>query len=152
MLARDSHPGIEWLVIGEGPLRTRLEARVRQTKAMVTFIGFRDTPWNSPKRAGVLVHVPSSEGLGTVLLEALARGMPVVASHVGGIPEFVEPRVGALIKPGDPRELLRQVVRWLDDSERIKTAALYGPRIARKFSADRMVEGTLEAYGLAADN
>jgi len=98
----------ELIIIGEGPLQTKLEAYIQTTFAgeKVRLLGYlpqerlRDL-YNSAK----IVVVPSvwQEPLGLVILEAFACGVPVVASSVGGIIELIRPGVnGLLVPPADP--------------------------------------------------
>ena len=64
----------------------------------------------------VLALPSASEGLGRVVIEAFARGRPVVGSDVGGIPDLVRPeRNGLLVPPGDPEQLADALTRVLRD-------------------------------------
>ncbi|WP_043660479.1 glycosyltransferase family 4 protein [Thermocrispum municipale] len=69
--------------------------------------------------ADLLVLPSHAETFGMVVTEALARGVPVVAGDVGGVPEAVgaEPAGGVLVPPGDPAALARALRRWLTDAE-----------------------------------
>ncbi len=137
------------VIAGEGPLRRRLEARARALRAPVRFIGQAADPGPLLRAADLMVHAPWTEGLGTAVLDALARGLPIVATWVGGIPEMVTAGVGSLVPPGNVEALADAVVGWLDRPERIEAARRAGPRIAARFSIGRMVEGTLKTYATA---
>lgn len=68
-------------------------------------------------RADVLVLASHAETYGMVATEALARGLPVVASHVGGLPEALgDEAPGLLVPPGNPAALAGALRRWLDDA------------------------------------
>jgi glycosyltransferase involved in cell wall biosynthesis len=81
--------------------------------------------------ADVLVQASRTETYGMVVTEALARGLPVIAGEVGGVPEALGraadgSRPGLLIPPGDPQILGRTLRRWLEDPserERLRAAA-----------------------------
>ncbi len=95
------------VIVGDGPLRGRLEERVAASSVLadrVRFAGQLQQPelarWMAA--ANVFVLPSRSEGLGLVLLEAMACGTPCVATHVGGVPEILDPSCGALVEPGDP--------------------------------------------------
>jgi glycosyltransferase involved in cell wall biosynthesis len=83
-------------------------------------------------RADVLVLASRVEGYGMVVTEALARGLPVIATSVGGVPEALGHagsgrRPGILVPPGDPRSLRTALSRWLRDErlrEELRAAAL----------------------------
>ena len=82
----------------------------------------------------VLVAPSVREPAGTVLLEAMAAGTPVVATRVGGLPEVVlDGETGLLVEPGSPEALAHAVLRVLAERERMGAAAAAH---ARRFSAD----------------
>src|SRR5690606_4610704 len=86
--ARATHPELEWLVLGDGPQRAKLEARRKSLELddVVTFAGHVESPESYIGLARVLVQPSRSEGFGSSVLDALARGVPVVASNTGGLP------------------------------------------------------------------
>ncbi|MBN1591036.1 MAG: glycosyltransferase family 4 protein, partial [Pirellulales bacterium] len=88
------------------------------------------------------------EGLPMVILEAMASGVPVVASRVEGIPETVrDQRDGLIVEPGDPRSLARAVRKFIDgrvDWDVLRQSALR--RHAELFSDHAMAAGTAEVY------
>jgi glycosyltransferase involved in cell wall biosynthesis len=93
------------VVVGGGPLRAALEARaaelgVADRVAFTGQVAHEELPrWMSA--ADVFVLPSRDEGLGLVLLEAMACGTPCVGSAVGGVPELVDDSVGTLVRPGD---------------------------------------------------
>lgn len=112
-------PDYRLVIVGDGSQRAELE-RQAQNLALgqgVTFTGALSQSdvrqWM--QRARLLVLPSIEEGLGVVLLEALACGTPVVASRVGGIPDIVTPAVGRLVAPGDPGQLAEAVCALLGD-------------------------------------
>lgn len=98
--------------------------------------------------AGIFVLPSRSEGLGLVLLEAMAAGRPVVASRVGGIPEVVvDEETGLLVPPEDPRALAAALERLLADPALARRMGEAGrQRVAALFSARRMAEQTAALY------
>ncbi|MFW5967072.1 MAG: glycosyltransferase [Persicimonas sp.] len=82
----------ELLIAGEGPMRPDLEALIDELELEehVELLGFRDDVPRLLESADAFVLPSFSEGLSNALLEAMARGLPVVASDVGGNPEVVE--------------------------------------------------------------
>lgn len=109
------------LIVGDGPLRRSLEAlsSALGVRERIEFMG--SVPHERLpivySVADVFVRPSHSEGLGNVFLEAMAAGVPVVASPVGGIPDIVEhERTGLLCNPNDPDDIARQIVRAMTDA------------------------------------
>ena len=92
------------VILGEGPERPALDALVQELglESDVWLAGFQTNPYRFFSRAAVFVLPSRREGLPTVLIEAMACGLPVVATRVGGIGEvLLEGEVGRLIDRGD---------------------------------------------------
>lgn len=145
-LARRYGLRARWIVCGDGPLRAELEARARTMGAPIHFAGFRQDLAPVLRAADLCVHTPWAEALGTGVLEALARGVPIVATAVGGLRELVPRAGGVLVPPGNPDAVARAVRCVLADQTARRTARRLGPRVARRFSVERMVAGTVRAY------
>jgi len=99
---------LRYLVCGEGDLRAALqdEARALGLETDVYFAGFCSEISHYLSAADLFVHVPLWEGLGVAVIEALAAGLPVVASQVGGIPELITDHTTGLLVPAqDPMAL-----------------------------------------------
>jgi len=148
---RGARSDVRFLIVGDGPLRRDLE-RLAETlglRAAVVFTGHRtDVP--DLMQAMDLFVLPSlfGEGLPMVVLEAMAAGVPVVATRVEGIPETIrDGRDGVLAKPGDPEDLARaigRVVRGEADWASLRASAL--ARHAEHFSDQSMAAGVAEVY------
>lgn len=109
-----------YLVCGDGPLRPALEARVAGLglSRVFHFAGFRSDLPAYLSAADVFVHVPVREGLGVAVIEALAAGLPVVASRAGGIPDVIaDEQTGLLVPSRDPAALADAIARCLHDPE-----------------------------------
>lgn len=114
------HPGALLVLIGSGPLEEELRRSVheRNLGRHVVFAGSRlDVPQLLPA-FDVFALSSRYEGLPIALLEALAAGLPCVATTAGGIPEIVtDGREGFLVEPGDAAGLARGIAGLLDDPE-----------------------------------
>ena len=151
-LARVRAKGIEFVAVlaGEGSLRETLERQVNEAGLAdrVHFAG-RVDPLGPLLMACDACVLPSLwEGLPLVVLEALARARPVVASRVGGIPEAVEDGVtGRLVPPGDPAALaavLEDFYRRADAAMRLGLAG--AERVLESFTWERVIEAFESLY------
>ena len=122
-------PDMNLHVYGDGPDRPRIERSIadHHVADRVTLHGAVDRPQAALARAGVLVLPSLAEGFGLVLIEAMAAGVPVVATDVPGVRDVVRDGVtGLLVPPGDPAALAAAVARLSADPtlrHRLTTAA-----------------------------
>jgi glycosyltransferase involved in cell wall biosynthesis len=142
-------PAIRFVWAGAGNLAGRVEVAIRESglRDRVDLPGFLDDP--APFWAGIDVFfLPSAfEALGTVLLDALARGIPVVATRAGGIPEVVrDGREGLLAPVGDAPALARAIARLRDEPELAGAIAAAGPARAREFEIGSVVDRIVALY------
>ena len=145
-----SMPQLRLLMIGEGSERARLEARAASgpLAGRAIFVGFRD---DVPRLMAALdlFVLPSLSGEGSpaVIKEAMACGVPVVATDLDGVREIVEDgREALLVPPADPDRLAAAIRRAASDAELRRALTEAGRARVKEFSSDRMVERTLEVY------
>lgn len=134
-------PDIEFVIAGDGPSRRALEEQARADGLKVRFIGYRS---DVPAVIGAFdtYVLPSLwEGLPLALLEALAQGLPIVATTVGGNLEIVEHEAnGLLVPPADSRALADQILRaYRDDDFRRRVDIANRLKFASHFSLDAMI-------------
>lgn len=145
---RTTHPEVEWVVLGDGPQRAELEAR-RHTLGLDSVVhlpGQVDHPEAVLAHSTVMVQPSRSEGFGSSVLDALALGVPVVASATGGLPESLESGGGILVRPGDPAALAHEVAGILDDPALRERLSGDGRAAAEGFDVAAMVSRTLDVY------
>lgn len=110
----------EAVIVGEGPDRPVVDAEVRRLglEATVQLAGKREDVPDLLATADIFVLSSRSEGLPLSILEAMAVGLPVAASAVGGVPEVVvEGATGLLVPPGDAQLLAAAIERLLEDPD-----------------------------------
>jgi glycosyltransferase involved in cell wall biosynthesis len=149
ILAAD--PRARVAIIGDGPLRERLGARAAalglDAQARFAFVPFGGSSASHLAAVDVFVLPSAWEGLAIGLLEALACGVPVVASAVGGTPEAITPDVGTLVPPDDAPALAGAVIELLGDGPRRAAMGEAGRRRhAERFGLERMVAATAAVY------
>jgi len=153
------HPDTKTLLIGDGPERARLEA-------LADSLGVRDRLvfcGSQPRhlmpahlRLGEIAVLPSrKEAISLAGLEAMACGLPVAGSRVGGIPEFVsDPATGRLVPPDDPPALAAALASLLDLP--YETLRATGERarqsVAERFSWDAAAAKTVACYRAAGSS
>jgi glycosyltransferase involved in cell wall biosynthesis len=138
------------MLAGTGAQRDELEQLAIQlgVRDKVDFLGLRDDVWRLMLAADCLVLPSRWEGLPMVILEAMARAKPVIASAVGGIPEVIKDGVtGWLVPPEDPLALAETVNRVLSSPEMACSVGCAARElITTKFSIDVTAHRTLELY------
>jgi len=126
--------GLRFLVVGDGPERQKMEETVKRLGLKVIFTGMRNDVYDMMSSMDLFVLSSLNEGLGRVLLEAMAAGRPVVATKVGGVPEVVEDGVtGILVPPSDPEGMASAIMEILTHSERMATIGEHGRKRAERF-------------------
>lgn len=148
---REEFPEARLLLVGDGIRRGWVEslARERGLDGWVTFTGFRDDVPDLLSAMDCFVLASTrTEGVPQSLLQAMAAGVPVVATDVGGTPEVVEDgATGLLVPPEDPAALGRAVCRVLADPRAARSRADAGRAlVSEKFSRARMLERLVALY------
>lgn len=136
--------------VGEGPLLPEIAAAIRQRglTERIDALGNRDDVPDVLASADVFVLSSRSEGFPVSILEAMAAGLPVVATDVGGVAESViEGETGLLVPPGDPRALAAALDRLLTDRAlRLRLGAAGRERVRRHFDLAGFRRAHVELY------
>jgi glycosyltransferase involved in cell wall biosynthesis len=147
---RARFPDVRLLLAGDGPTRPRLEDLTRAIgREGVIITGHRDDVMAVLDAADVLLHPSRIEAFPTVLLEAMAASVPIVATAVGGVPEIVRDGEGGRLvePPPDQGRLLAALEPLLGDPVlRRRMGAAGRERFERNFTLDRWVEKTRSVY------
>lgn len=145
-----SAENICFVIAGDGPLRADLEDQAKSLGVgeKIIFPGYiKDIP--ALLACFDLFVIPSiAEGLSITTIEAMAAGLPVVATRVGGLPELVKPGInGYLVEPREPSAIADAILSVLADPAAAKKLGTAGKRFAEdNFSNDKMVTLTSEIY------
>lgn len=143
-------PNARVLFVGDGDDRAALEATVRERglHASIIFTGFRADVPEILMGSDALLLPSRVEGFGYVLVEAMAAGIPCIASNVSSIPEIVEDGVtGILHAVGDSGAIADAITTILSDRVRARAMGEAGARIAReKFTFTRMLDQVEQVF------
>jgi len=142
-LVRARSPHARFVVWGEGPLRPELEGLI-QTLALEGVAELRGTttePETALRTFDIFVLPSTSESCSNALLEAMATGLPVVATGVGGNGALVDDEeTGLLVPAADPSSLAKALIRLIEDPAlAAQLAAAGSARVRAEFSLDRLV-------------
>ena len=146
-------------IIGEGPLENDLRAQIEGSnlREKVTLAGAQ--PQAEIKRRFATANVfalacttdssGGTDNLPTVIMEAMATGLPVVSTTLAGIPEMVQPGItGELVPPNAPQELARAIEKIITDPARAREFGINGLAVAHeKFSIETSVKNLLSLFG-----
>ena len=142
-------PNVRCVIIGDGPERANLESRITKF-GLYNSVRIQGAIPHEEIRsrlhaADIFVRPSRSEGMGIAFVEAMASGLPVVGTAVGGIPDVIEHvKTGLLARPDDARDLARQIIRLMRDPARAQEMADAGrKKAARDFDWDVIAR----AYG-----
>ena len=148
----EEFPDIFLVLVGEGDenYERKLREQVKQLNLTehVLFAGFQNRPEIFMTRFDVFVLPSVLEGLGIVLLEAMALGKPIVATKVGGIPEIVQhQKTGLLVNSGDVEDLYRALHTLCQNPARGRQMGEEGKkRVAEHFSLSGMIDSLSGLY------
>jgi glycosyltransferase involved in cell wall biosynthesis len=141
-------PALHWIIAGEGELRPVLEWLTSELDltSRVHFLGQVAHPLRVIADADLYVMSSREEGLGTSVLDAMARGIPVASTSAGGLPEMLHDGAGILVPPRNPEALAGAVERILALPELRRSLVERASRAVERFSADRMAAEVRSVY------
>lgn len=147
--AISSVPDATFLIIGDGPMRDEWSARAaaKGVAHRIRWAGFRGDVDQLLAGCDLFVHPSLDDAFPTVLLEAMAAGLPVVATRVGGIPEIVTAGVtGELVPPSDAPRLGAAIASLLSDREALQQMSAHAAAGADRFSTEAWVGRLVDVY------
>jgi glycosyltransferase involved in cell wall biosynthesis len=143
------HEDAVLVYIGKGELEVDLRAEAMKISAngRINFLGWRSDIHEIMPVFDIFVLPSLNEGMGRVLVEAMAAGKPIVASNVGGIPDLVKHNHnGLLVPPGDEKALAAAIMQLINDPGKAKLLGQRGRALCHKFSVESMIEKIDDLY------
>jgi glycosyltransferase involved in cell wall biosynthesis len=148
-------PDAHALLVGDGPLRGDVEREVVRLglQPVVHIAGYRTDADALLAAATVATLSSREEGMGSVLLDALAFGVPIAATMAGGIPEVVDDgESGLLARVSDPNALGDAIARLLTDEALANRIRRNAAARVQNFSVERMADRTMSVYESVLSN
>lgn len=149
-------PKVHLIIAGDGDLAEELlaQARMLGISNRVHWLGWRDDAQTVLASMDMFLMPSLWEGFGLVLLEAMSKRIPVIASRVSAIPEVVDDGVtGLLITPQSTDAIAQAMIQLLSDHSLCKHMGLLGEdRLEQEFSVQKMVENTIAVYHKRINN
>lgn len=144
----EAFPNIVFLLLGDGDLRSEIEAAIIDNKLKDHFVlaGMLDDFQRELAASDLMIHPSIEEPFGIVLLEGMRASLPIVASDVGGIPDVVEAGKCALLVPAKVPEALATAVIDLLGSEtmRVEFGAAGLSRLRERFGLESMIDSVAD--------
>lgn len=151
-IVRNEITDAKLVIIGDGPLKECLKFKVKSLKLEnnIEFLGeiSNDQLPQYLARAVVFARPSLSEGLGTAFLEAMASGLPIIGTPVGGIPDFLKDgETGLFCKVADPKDLADKIVKMFKDRQ-LREKIINNSRtlVSQKYNWDNIAEKFREIY------
>lgn len=148
-LVKKAEPRAFFVIMGEGPLRKDLSdlARKLNLSGSLLLPGWRDELPDWLRAMDVFLLTSLNEGMGRVLVEAMACGLPIVATEVGGVPSVVDDGInGFLVPPRAPEIMAQSVLKLLADPGLRNSLGENGKKKAGEFSLESMVDKIDKLY------
>jgi glycosyltransferase involved in cell wall biosynthesis len=140
-------PCLKMILAGEGPLRSSIAAGPAVNTKSLILPGYVAAPQQLLAALDLFVMPSRSEGWGLAALEAMAFGLPVVASNTGGLAEMIRAgETGWLLAPGDASALAQAIFDAAADRERLHAMGLRARECARPFSVEETAARTEAFY------
>lgn len=136
------------IIIGEGEERKNLEKlNAQNSKNKAIFLGQKDSQElvEIYRNADIALLASNREGLPLFLLEAMAAGVPIIASKAPGITELVG-NVGILVNPINPVEFAKQIDNLINNPKNLSKFSIMGKSIAQNFTENKMIQNTEQVY------
>lgn len=150
ILSRETDKNIYFVFAGEGPLVNRIKDYCRRFKQNVTYLGCVDKERKIKllNLSNILLLPSYAEGFPNALLEAMAVGLPVITTHVGGIPDIIKDgENGFLIQPRDVDALKEKILMLVNNKElREEMGRKNRELVKEKYSWDKIAEKIREVY------
>jgi glycosyltransferase involved in cell wall biosynthesis len=147
---RESIPNIKFIILGEGSLHLEglTQEKEIQGEDMMFFLGFREDSPHIFHSLNAFVLASDHQEFSSMIMDAMACRLPVVATREGSIPSAVDhKKTGLLVPPHRPKSLAKAVIKILEDRELASQLGQKGfEHVYQKFSAESMASKAIDLY------
>jgi len=144
-----THPNVFFLIVGDGPLRSDVEQQIKELNMenRICLTGLRRDVPDLLSACDIFSLSSLWEGLPRVLPQAMANGLPVVASAIDGSKEIIQDGVnGRLFPPGNHTIMAKTLIELLDDPDMANNLTAQGDRTVEEYDVNRMVDKIADLY------
>lgn len=145
----------EFIICGEGELKEKCELEIKNLGLMNNFhlLGYCSNNTEILNALDIFVLPSKEEGLGSVLIEAMAIGLPIVATNAGGITELIENGYNGIAVPKeDPEKFASAIIKLIKDENLRKNLSKNAIEKSKNYSSKIMAQKTLDVYEKAIKN
>ena len=142
-LVLEKHPETKWVFLGDGELRIELEEQAKRLgiDKSVEFAGQVNNVLERIQSFNLFVSASLWEGLPTVIIEAMAMGVPVIATDIAGTGELIQDGInGKLVTPGDSQALADGIIEMIDNPGQMNKFAEAGKLSSQAFSIETIAK------------
>jgi len=142
------YPRLSYWVVGDGALLAPMQQLAQQNQlTRMRFLGFRRDLPVLLAQSDIFIQTSINEGFGRTIVEAMAAGLPIIATRVGGVPDIVtNGKNGLLIPANDPQGLVQAVIYMIEHPEFRKRAATINRQEAQQYTTEKYVNNILKIY------
>ncbi|MBN2013927.1 MAG: glycosyltransferase family 4 protein [Candidatus Altiarchaeota archaeon] len=150
-IVKNNFPDAELKIVGSGSQENKLRALVKELglNDSVCFLGVIDHNKIAGiyKESDIFLNCSIFESFGMVLLEAMASGLPVVSTNVGGIPSIIEDRVnGFLVEPDDYQGMAKSIISLLENQEIVNRVVINGRQKSEEHTWEGIRQSIISLY------
>jgi glycosyltransferase involved in cell wall biosynthesis len=145
----DTSTPFVFLIAGEGKLEFKLKtlAETLGIESKVKFLGFRNDIPTLLSLFHIFTLTSEEEGLGTSILDAMASGLPIIATNAGGISEMVVNDKGGFLSPiKDHKSLAIQFKTLIESKDKRKEFGIFNRKEVHRFSIENTISKTIQVY------
>ncbi len=147
-IVHKSYPQMKLQLIGSGELEEEVKNYVKSKgiEQAVEFLGLQGNVYPFLNKADIFVLPSDYEGMPITLIEAMAAGLPIVATNVGGIPDMIRDGIDGCVCNTDSSDVADKLIKMIEDTDFRTRVAHSAEIVAEAFSLKHMTEGYIEQY------